>query len=177
MNNPGIDLEIWKSLRKKWSDLDAQGHKLKVDFRLIADPKDKSKVLVIDVIQHIDDELITETVQRSAGEAYTTLGIGGLSLEELVEVYKQMMKQIHQASQQRDMDLNVIMSPTSSTSGEAKAYLSKQDSPARKSVQMDYRHYYVLTALRDKMIELLGENWSQVRAVYHSGDLEFYFEY
>jgi hypothetical protein len=35
----------------------------------------------------------------------------------------------------------------------------------------------VLNALREKMIEQLGESWSQVRAVYRAGALEFYFEY
>jgi hypothetical protein len=177
MNNPGMDQEIWKGLRKKWADLDAQGHKLKVDFKLIADPKDKNKILVIDVIQHIDGEPITETVQRSAGEAYATLGIAGLSMEQLVEVYKQMMKQLHRETQKRDMDLIVTMSPSSPASGEVKAYLSKPDDPVKNDIQVNYRQYYVLNALREKMIERLGENWSQVRAVYHAGDLEFYFEY
>ena len=177
MKNPGMDLEIWKELRRKWADLDAQGHKLKVDFKLIADPQDKNKILVIDVIQQIDGEPITETVQRNAGEAYATLGIVGLSIERLVEVYKKMMEQLHRETQKRDMDLIVTMSPTSLTSGEVRAYLTKSDAPAKNNVQVNYRHYYVLNALRDKMIDQLGENWSEVRAVFHAGDLEFYFEY
>jgi len=37
MNNPGIDLETWKQLREKWTELDAAGHKIKVDFKLISD--------------------------------------------------------------------------------------------------------------------------------------------
>ena len=177
MNNPGMDLEVWSQLRKKWGDLDAQGHKLKVDFKLIADPNDEKKILVIDVLQYIDGEPVTDTVQRSAGEAYTTLGIGGLPMERLVEVYKQMIKQLHRQAQRRDMDLIVTMSPTSPTSGEVRAYFAKPDASVKNSVQVNYRHYYVLNALRDKMIELLGESWSQVKAVYHDGGLEFYFEY
>src|SRR5688572_743030 len=100
MNNPGIDLEIWKQLRKKWSDLNTSGHKVKVDFRLIADPNDENKILVIDVVQNINDETVTETVQRSAGEAYATLGLAGLSMERLVEVYKEMMHQLHRQTKE-----------------------------------------------------------------------------
>ena len=75
------------------------------------------------------------------------------------------------------MDLIVTMSPTSPTSGEVRAYLEKPDVSVKSSILVNYRHYYMLNALRDRMIESLGESWSQVRAVYHAGDLEFYFEY
>jgi hypothetical protein len=177
MNNPGIDMELWKGLRKKWSDLDARGHKVKVDFKLIADPKDTNKILMIDVIQHVDGEPITETVQRSAGEAYEVLGIEGLSMERLVQVYKEMLKKLHDGSSQRQMDLVVTMSPTSPTSGEVRAILEKSDVSQKSTIVVNYRHYYVLNALREKMIELLGESWKQVRAIYHSATLDFYFEY
>ena len=177
MNNPGIDLEIWKQLRKKWSDLDASGHKLKVDFQLIAHPNDAKDIMAIDVIQHIDDELVTETVQRSAGQAYAALGIAGLSAERLVEVYKEMIGELHQQAKLRDMDLIVTMTPTSPASGELRGHLEKADAPVRSSVLINYQHYYVLNALRDKMIERGGEGWSKVKAIHHSGDLEFYFEY
>jgi len=177
MNNPGIDLEIWKQLRNKWSELETQGHKLKIEFKLIADPEDKNKVMVIDVIQNIDGNPVTETVQRRAGEVYTTMGIAGLSMERLVAVYKEIMGQQHRQSNQRDLDLVVVMSPTSLASGEVRAYLEKPDTPVQSSILVNYRHYYLLNALRDQMIEILGENWTRVKAVYHAGDLEFYFEY
>jgi hypothetical protein len=177
MNNPGIDLEIWNQLRKKWTELDAKGHKLEIEFKLISAPEDKNKILVIDVVQHIDGETITETVQRNAGEAYDTLGVAGLPMERLVAVYKGMIKQLHRQANQRDMDLIVTMSPTSTTSGEVRAYLKRPDNSAQNSVLVNYRHYYVLNALREKMIEVLGEAWTRVRAIYHDGGLEFYFEY
>jgi hypothetical protein len=177
MNNPGIDVEIWNQLKKKWTDLDAKGHKLKIEFKLISDPEDKTKTVVIDVIQHIDGEIVTETVQRSAGEGYTAMGIAELSMERLVAVYKDMIKQLHRQANQRDMDLIVTMSPTSTTSGEVRANLKRPDDPAQNSVMVNYPHYYVLNALRDKMIEVLGDAWTQVRAIYHDGGLEFYFEY
>lgn len=177
MNNPGIDAEIWNQLRKKWSDLATQGHKLKITFKLIKDSKDTSKILAIDVIQNIDEELIIETVQRVAGEAYETLGIGGVSMERLVGVYKEMMDKLYRQTQQRDVDLIVTMSPNSSTAGEVQGYIEKDSAKMQSSVSVNYRHYYVLNALREKMIESTGDAWHSVRATYHSGDLEFYFEY
>jgi hypothetical protein len=177
MNNPGIDLEIWKQLRRKWTELDASGYKVKVEFRLIADPDDENKILVIDVIQNVNDEVIIETVQRNAGEAYATLGIAGLSMERLVGVYKEMMHQLHRQAKQRDVDLIVIMVPSSSTSGEIRGYMEKPDSDIKSNVLVNYRHYYMLNALQEKMRELVGDRWSKVKAIYHSGGLEFYFEY
>ena len=89
MNNPGIDLEIWKQLREKWARLDARGDRIKVDFNLLADPQDEKNILAIDVIQHINDrEIVVETVQHIPGEAYGVLGIAELSIERLKEVLK-----------------------------------------------------------------------------------------
>jgi hypothetical protein len=177
MNNPGIDLEIWKQLREKWTELDAKGHKIKVDFKLIADSNDKKNILAIDAVQHIDNEIVTETVQHIAGEAYPILGIAGLSMERLVEVLKEMLKKSYNEANQRDADLIVTMLPTSPTSGEIKAVLAKSDAPVQSSLLINYRYYYMLNALREQMVEATGDNWKQVRAVYHLGDLEFYFEY
>lgn len=177
MNNPGIDLETWERLRKKWMGLQSAGHKLGIEYRLIADPKDENNILAIDVIQSINDDVLTETVQRKAGEAYATLGIDGLSMEALVEAYKNVMRKLHNQTNQKELDLVVTMSPTSSTSGEIKGYAGKENSDVWSSVPVNYRHYYLLNALREKMMSLLGDSWNKVKAVYRSGELEFYFEY
>ena len=131
MNNPGIDLEIWKQLRQKWIELDAKGHKIKVDFKLIADSNNEKNILAIDVVQHIDNKLITETVQHKEGEAYAALGLTGLSIERLVEVYKGMMKKLHHDTKPSgfDMDLVVTMSHHSATSGELEGLLVHPDAP------------------------------------------------
>ena len=177
MNNPGMDFEIWKQLKKKWTDLDASGHKLKVDFQLIAHPIEKNNVLAIDVIQHIDGKPITETVQRNAGEAYTVLGIAGLSMEQLKDVYKEMLQAFRSQSRLSEIDVVVTMSPTSSTSGELRGHLEVPNAPVQSPIVLNYQHYYVLNALRDKMVETLGECWSRVQVIYHSGELEFQFDY
>lgn len=177
MNNPGIDLAIWERLRKRWARFEAAGHKLKIDFHLLADVDDEENILAIDVIQNINDDIFVETVQRSAGEAYTVLGIDGLSKEGLIEVCKEMMRQLHSQAKQQDADLIVSMAPSSPASGETRGYVEERQSHIKSSVLVNYQHYYVLNALREKMIQSTGDGWSKVTAVYHSGDLEFDFEY
>ena len=177
MNNPGVDRSTWERLKNKWSELDKNGHKLTVEFRLVADPKDNRNILAIDVVQNVDDEVITETVQRNAGEAYPILGIAGLSREQLEEVYKEMMQGLHhQLGLKKDVDLVVSMSPSSLTSGEVRGDMENRTSGEKSSISVNYQHYYLLNALREKIIESAGDGWSTVRAVYRSGDLEFYFE-
>ena len=179
MNNPGIDLEIWEQLRKKWTDLDASGRKIKVDFKLIFHPNNEKDILAIDVIQNIDKKVVVETVQRVAGEAYAALGIAGHSMEHLAEVFKEMMRQLHHHAKPRDLDMDVVVTRShhSATSGEVEGLLVHPDAPVQSSVSVDYRHYYMLNVLREKMIESTGDAWSKARATYHSGDLDFYFEY
>ena len=178
MNNPGIDSAIWENLKGRWSELKRNGHDLTVEFRLIGDPKNDKNILAIDVIQKIDTEVITETVQRKAGEAYPALGIAGLSMERLVEVYKEKITQLHRRTgQKKEIDLVVTMSTSSLLSGELKAFTGKYDSGEKNSVLVNYQHYYLLNALREKMLEVTGDGWRQVMAVYRSEDLEFYFDY
>jgi hypothetical protein len=98
-------------------------------------------------------------------------------MEALVAAYKTIMSDLYNQTGQKELDLVVTMTRTSTVSGEVQGYLSKENSDVRKSVFVNYRHYYVLNALRDQMIGLVGDSWKRVRAVYRSGDLEFYFEY
>ena len=178
MNNPGIDMNIWEQLRKKWDDLNSGGHNVKIEFKLITDPNDENKVLLIDVIQNIDNEMITETVQKTAREAYAILGVDGLSMESLVAAYKVKMQKLHrQSGGKRDSILTVTMVPSSPTSGELRGTLEEKDSGITSSVLVNYIHYYILNAMREKMIEIIGDSWSEVKAVYRWEELEFYFEY
>jgi len=177
MNNPGIDLAIWERLKKRWARFVSAGHKLKIDFHLLADVDDEENILAIDVIQNINDDIFVETVQRNAGKAYSVLGINGLSKENLIEVCKEMMRQLQSQAKQHDADLIVTMTPSSPASGETRGYMEERQSHIKSSVLVNYQQYYLLNALREKMIESTGDSWSKVKAVYHSGDLEFYFEY
>lgn len=177
MNNPGINLETWERLRKKWADFETSGKKVKIDFQLISSSDDEENILAIDVIQTINDEIFTETIQKITGDAYSKLGIAGLSMEQLVHFYKKMMHKLHHQSAHEDKDLVVTMSPSSATSGEIRGYLERHDSDLRSSVLVGYHHYYMLNALREKLIELTGDNCKKVKAVYRSDALELYFEY
>ena len=78
---------------------------------------------------------------------------------------------------EKDVDLVVFMTPHSETSGETKGYLQESGTELKTSIMLNYQHYYVLNALREKMIELSGDGWSRVKAVYHAGDVEFHFDY
>jgi hypothetical protein len=175
MNEP--DLEIWKQLRKKWADLDASGHHININIKLITDPKDKNKVLTIDVVQKIDEETVIETVQHIAKEAYGPLGIANASIQYLKEIYKKKMYELFHEAEQLDASLIVSMSPTSPTSGEVRAVLEKMNTENKKSIEVDYSHYYILNALREKMMETQGIECGQVKAVYKNDELEFHFEY
>ena len=177
MDNPGIDLTIWEQLKQKWDELDRNGHSLRIDFKLILDKDDEKKTVAIDVIQKIDDEFFTETVQHEVGEGYEPLGIDCLSLEQLVEVYKEKLHQLYKESNMPYAHLIVTMTPNSSLSGETKGYLEKRRNNQIFSVPINYQHYYLLNAIRDKMTELVGKGWRQIKAVYWKDTLQFYFEY
>jgi hypothetical protein len=177
VNNPDNNIEFWKQLRKKWAELDASGHQLKVEFKFVTDPKDRNKVLAIDVIQKIDEEIVTETVQHIAKEGYVPLGIADASIEHLTEIYKQTICQLHRDAGHKDATLIVTMSPTSPISGEVRAVLEKKESNNKTIIEVNYSQYYILNALREKMIEMKKDEWSKVKAVYQQNELTFYFDY
>jgi hypothetical protein len=69
------------------------------------------------------------------------------------------------------------MTPHSATSGETICYLVRPEAGEKSSLALNYQHYYVLNALREKMIETVGDAWSRVKVIYRNGDVEYYFEY
>jgi hypothetical protein len=87
------------------------------------------------------------------------------------------LHELHRRVEKEDSDLVVMMTPHSETSGETTGYLQQPGSDLKNSIPVNYQHYYVLNALREKMIELSGDRWSRVKAVYHAGDVEFHFDY
>jgi hypothetical protein len=177
MKNIGVDLEIWKILRKKWADLHSSGHEVSVEFQLVSHPSDKNNILAIDVIQTVDDEIIVETVQRNAGESYTTLAIDGLSKEQLEQTYKDIARPLYLQADQRDVTLKIAMAPTSPISGELRGVLEKHGPDAKSNIQVNYQHYYILNAIREKMGKQMGKSLSKITAAYRGDDLEFSFDY
>ena len=177
MNNPGIDVANWERLREKWAELHSAGHEVEVSFHLIANSDDENDILAIDVVQTIDEDVLTETVQRNAEEAYGSLGIAGLSMERLVEIYKENMHQLHQQAKAQEAKVIVTMSINSHTSGETKGHIENPNLSLLNSLPVNYKHYYILNAIRGKMVELVGDGWHTVRTVYQPYKLELYFEY
>jgi hypothetical protein len=173
MNNPSMDLETWKQLRTKWADLHSSGRNVNVEFQLLSDPNDKNNILAIDVVQTIDNEIVVETVQRNAGEACTTLGISGLSVEQLEDAYADIANSLYE----HGGTLTVTMSPTSATSGELRGVLRRQNSDTTRSIPVNYHHYYILNALREKMSEQRGQNLGLIKAVCRGDDVEFSFDF
>lgn len=177
MNNPGMDPATWQGLTEKWAGLRSAGHTLEIEFRLIADAQDEENILAIDVIQSVDEEVVTQTVQRNAEEAYPALGIAGLSLEQLVELYKEIMAQVYRQARMHEASVVVTMSTSSPLSGEVRGHIETPDPTIKNGFPVNYKHYYILHAIRGKMVALLGDGWHTARAVYRFGGLEFYFEY
>ena len=176
MNNPGMDRSTWERLRNKWAEQQSSGQQLAVEFRLLADPKDEKNILAIDVLQTLNNEALTETVQRKAGEAYASLGIEGQSKAALIDACRDLMQQLYNQAAQKEAELVMTMTPTSSTSGETRAYAGAENPSARRSLPVNYRHYYLLTALREKLRNAAEDNSNSIKAVYRSGELEFYFD-
>ena len=178
MNNPGMDPENWKRINQKVDALASAGHMVKVTYKLIKSAEDKDKILLIDVIQNIDGEIVTETVEQHPDEGYAAIGIAGFSMEHLVGLYNEWIRKLLIQSHGKQHDtLIVSMSSISPTSGELKGILIKPESNLQSSVQVNYMHYYILNALREKMVEAVGDRCTQVKAVYASQALDFYFDY
>jgi hypothetical protein len=98
-------------------------------------------------------------------------------MERLVEVYKEKLSQLYWQSNKPHAKLSVFMTPSSLTSGETRVYIEEQKENHKIVLQVDYQHYYLLNALRDKIIETTCNSWRQVKAVYWQDSLEFYLEY
>jgi hypothetical protein len=176
MNKPSIDLEIWEGLQTKWRYLHFSGYKVSVEFQLVCHPNDKNNILAIDVVQTINGEIAVETVQRSAGESYAALGIDGLSQEQLEQTYEDIARPLYLQADQSDATLKIAMSTTSPTSGELCCVLEKHGPEASSNIQINYLHYYILNAIREKMQEQTGKSVSRITAAYRGDDLEFSFD-
>ena len=174
-----IDPENWQRLTQRWEEIRSTGHTLELRYRRIVAPDDENRTQVIDIIQNIDGDLFIETVECSTGEVEAVLEINHLSLEGLQKEYEVLLKNLLlKQPDHHDTHLVVTMIPTSPSTGEISCYLERPT--GRSNVQLNYRHYYMLKALREKMSSIVGESCSRVQAIYQSGmfgNLEFYFDY
>lgn len=174
-----INPENWQRLTQRWDEIRSNGHTLEIRYRRIVAPDDENRTQVIDIIQNIDGEVFIETVECSTGEVEAILETNNLSLEGLQKEYEVILKNLLlQQPDHHGTHLVVNMIPTSSSTGEISCYLERPT--GRSNIQLNYRHYYMLKALREKMSSSMGESWVQVQVIYQPGmfsNLEFYFDY
>lgn len=174
-----VDPENWQRLTRHWDELITAGRTVELHYRRIVAPDDENHTQVIDIIQNIDGELFIETVECSTGEVEAILETNNLSLEGLQKEYGTMLEQLLlKLPEHHNVHLIVTMIPTSQNTGETSCYLERPT--GRSNVQLNYRHYYMLKALREKMNTIVGESWVRVQVIYHPGmfsNLEFYFDY
>lgn len=172
MNNPGIREEIWLALRQKWADLTSDGHKVEVEFKLIQDPKDRSKTLAIDVAQNIDNEWLVQTVQHKAGEAYKAVGIEGFDLNPLLYTVGQVVNSLTEPITGHgtvDDEMHVFMKRISPESAEVYGHIISK-SGEKIGVRANYRHYYVINALLEEVSRIMKEEYSEIQLHRQKGD-------
>ena len=177
-NNPGLQDEIWTALRQKWTRWDAEGHTIKVDFQLLNDPANATKVLAIDVAQKVDGEWVVQTVQRQPKEAYGLLRIEGLNLEQLRELATQTINSLvglaagEEASKE---EVHLFLKWISPASAEVHGYVLSK-SGEKISLRTNYQHYYVLNEILEQTSQLHGERYSGLEA-YRNADQSLSFRF
>ncbi len=158
--------EIWTALREKWTQLDAEGHTVKVDFQLLNDPANKTNVLAIDAAQNIDGEWFVQTEQRQPKEAYPLLRIEGLELEQLTELAAQAINSLVQlviGEGASEDEMHLFLKWVSPASAEVHGYVLSKNGE-RISLRTNYQHYSLLNEILEQTSQLRGERYAGLEA-------------
>ena len=134
------------------------GRDVNVEFNVLKDPQDASRDLAIDVAQNIDGEWVVQTVQQKAGEADPVIGIEGLGLDQLVELAGSVVDSLT-TEETRQAEMHLVLKRISPETSEIHGHIV---TPAgeRSGVRANYRHYYVLNAILEKMAAITRETYS-----------------
>ena len=159
MNNPDNQKDIWHSLREKWFTLVTKGHSLKVEFNVLRDPINKSRVLAIDVSQNIDGEWHVQTIQHEAYEAYPTLGIHERNLDQLINILGTKIYSV--INRETDDEFHLIMKRISPESGEMYGYIIS-NTCQKIGIRPNYQYYYVLNEILEQTARLRKEKYTEV---------------
>ena len=175
MNNPDSQKDIWHSLCEKWSALVTKGHSLKVEFNVLRDPINKSRVLAVDVAQNIDGEWHVQTIQHKAYEAYPTLGIHECNLDQLINI---LGTKIHSViDRETDDELHLIMKHISPESGEIYGYIIS-NTGQKIGIRPNYQYYYVLNEILEQTARSRKEKYTEVHVHKNKDDLgRIYFRF
>jgi hypothetical protein len=173
MNNPGVKEEIWRALNRKWDGLVSEGHSVNVEFKLIRNPQDPSKILAIDVAQNIDGEWHTQTVQKQVREAYPAVGIEGLTLDQLIDVAQDIVKSVTEpitGKRAYDEELHLFMKRISPETSEIHGHIIS-DTGERIGVRANYQHYYVINAILEQIADIMREEFAEIQLHRDKDDL------
>lgn len=165
MNNPGIREDVWSDLRQKWDALLSEGHQVKVEFKIIRDPEDKSRTLAIDVAQNIDNDWYVQTVQHKAGEAYQAVGIEGFTLNPLLYTVGEVVNSLTEPITGHatfDDEMHVFMKRISPENAEISGHIISE-SGEKIGIRANYRHYYVINALLEEVSRIMKEEYSEIQ--------------
>jgi hypothetical protein len=180
MNNPGIQQEIWTTLRQKWSTLVAEGHSLKVEFNLLKDPTNESRILAIDVVQNIDGEWHVQTVQSKKQEAYATIGIEKSNLDQLINVASRIVNSVTKPVTGRetyDDEMHVFMKLISPETAEIYGYIISKTGE-KIGIRSSYQHYYILNEILEQISGIMKEKYTEIQLHRNKDDLgRIYFRF
>lgn len=169
MNNPPINKEIWTSLRQKWATLD---NIAKVEFTVLKDPEDESRELAIDVAQNINGEWVVQTVQFRAQEAYSVIGIEGLSLDQLESLATHVVNSVTVpiiGEETCDDEMHLVMKRISPETGEIYGHVISKTGE-RIGIRANYQHYYVINEILEQRSKIMNEEYSEVQIHRNQGE-------
>jgi hypothetical protein len=165
MSNPGIKEEIWLALNQKWDRLVADGHPVKVEFKVIKDAGDKSRVLAIDVAQNIDNQWYVQTIQRKVREAYPVIGIEGVTLDQLINLAGRVIGSIIEpitGSGTYDDEMHLFMKYISPETAEIHGHVVSKKGE-KVGIRVNYRQYYVLNEILEQISAIMKEKYAEIQ--------------
>ena len=170
MDTQQYNTELWTALREKWVQLDAEGHKIKVDFNILKDPQDEKKDLAIDVAQNIDGEWVVQTVQQQPREAYPVLGIEGLGTAELLALARGLVGSLTETIPGTEAEeTHLVMKRIAPESAEISGYVVSKTGE-KVSLRTNYQHYYVLNEILEQTSYSRQKRYSELQVHRNQGD-------
>jgi hypothetical protein len=180
MNNPGIQQEIWTALHQKWSALVAEGHSLKVEFNLLKDPTNESRILAIDVVQNIDGEFHVQTLQKEKQQAYSAIGIDGFSLDQLINLAGRVVNSVTKPITGRetyDDEIHIFMRLISLETAEIYGHVISKTGE-KIGIRSNYQHYYVLNEIAEQISKIMKEKYTEIQLHRNKDDFgRIYFRF
>ena len=162
MDNPQLNTEIWATLHQKWATLTDIS---KVEFTILKDPEDESRVLAIDVAQNINGEWVVQTIQRQPKEAYPIIGIKGLMLDQLADLAAIVVDTVTNpitGQETHDEEMHLVMKRISPETSEIYGHVISKTGE-KIGIRANYQHYYVINEILEQRSKIMNEEYSGVQ--------------